>query len=81
MAHEGKYGKITAELKELGDDEPVFLFRATDPFTPLAIRRYAQHCQAYGCEAKHVQDCFDHADRIEKWQKENPTKVKYLPGS
>lgn len=78
-AIEGKYGIITAEKKQFHPGEPVFLLRATDPLAADAVEDYASRCVAARCENDHVVAVFQHADRIRKWQQENPSLVKKLP--
>lgn len=79
MATEGKYGVITASNKQFHPGEPVFIFRATDPLAPEAIREYADLCNLAGCDPEHVYQARWHADRIEAWQQANKHLVKPLP--
>ena len=76
---EGKYGTITASKKRFHPGEPLFIFRATDPLAPEAIRRYAELCQLEGCELTHCAEVRAHAARIEEWQKQHPELVKARP--
>lgn len=78
-ATDGKYGVITAEKKQFCEGEPVFLFRATDPFAPEIIDRYAEMCQVEGCSLEHCAAVRAHASRIREWQKSNHTLVKPIP--
>ena len=79
MATEGKYGEITASKKQFHPGEPLFLLRGTDPLAPDAIREYAKICDSNGCDDEHIEAAYDHADRIESWQRLNPELVKKLP--
>lgn len=78
-AVEGKYGTITAELKEFHEGEPVFLIRATDPLAVPSVLAYAHRAAAAGCSPKFVRDCRIHAEAIKQWQYVNRDKVKKLP--
>lgn len=78
-AAEGKYGYIWTERKQLHPGEPVFLLRATDPLAPAAVVAYAEDCAAAGCSDEHVVACYDHAERIRRWQTEHPALVKSRP--
>lgn len=76
---EGKYGEITATGKQFIPGEPLWVFRATDPLAPEAIRAYAGLCFARGCTPEHVAAAHNAADRISAWQAANPELVKKLP--
>lgn len=76
---EGKYGRITTEHKQFHQDEPIFLFRATDPLAPTAIRFYAHLADYAGCADEHIQAAFAHAERIAQWQRDHPELVKRRP--
>lgn len=78
-AIEGKYGRIWCDKKAFRAGEPLFLFRATDPLAPEAIREYGNLCADRGCEPEHVAAAYGHAERIAAWQKANPEAVKKLP--
>lgn len=78
-ATEGKYGTIYCSGKTFHPDEPVFLFRATDPFTHDAIMEYVEYCRKNGCSREHVETAFAHANRILAWQQAHPELVKRLP--
>jgi hypothetical protein len=41
-----KYGRVTAELKNLPEDEPVFILRAKDALAPIAVELYASLLEA-----------------------------------
>jgi hypothetical protein len=79
-ACDGKYGVILSQHKKFHPDEPVFLFRATDPDAPAAVRDYAARCVQRGCSAEHVDACYAHAARIEAWQAAHPDLVKARAG-
>ena len=36
-----KYGKVTAELREIPEDEPVFVLRGKDVLAPTAVEGYS----------------------------------------
>lgn len=76
MAIEGKYGKITTEKKQIPEDEPVFLLRATDHNTPAVLAGYMMLCCLSGCSIEHLNAIEEHKKRIQDWQEANPSKVK-----
>lgn len=77
---DGKYGEITSSKKEFHPEEPIFLFRATDPLAPVAIRYYGEICRQADCAPEHTEAVFRHASRIEDWQRQHPDLVKEKPG-
>jgi hypothetical protein len=80
MARDLKYGKVEFERGSIADDELVFALRAQDPHAPEAIRQYALLCVTAGAPAVHVQAVLDAAGMFERWQRENPERVKANPG-
>lgn len=79
MAIEGKYGEITSSKKEFYEDEPLFLLRATDPFTVVALDAYMQECVFQGCNPEFLDEIQEYRDRIKKWQYDHPESVKVRP--
>lgn len=62
-------------------DEPVFLIRATDITGPATLRYWANQAWANGADRKGiVQLALDHADEMERWQKEHGRKIPDAPG-
>lgn len=76
MGWDGKYGKVTTELKEIPDDEPVIVFRAQDKTVPGLLQMYRQACMGAGSPYWHLQKIEDTRQRIVEWQKENSDRVK-----
>lgn len=46
MNQRSKYGRITAEFKNIPEEEPVFLLRAQDILAPAAVETYANLLRA-----------------------------------
>jgi hypothetical protein len=61
---------------EVGEDEPVMLFRAQDELFCEVVAFYRQrHREKYGAETLDIQQaCQDHIRRAEAWRKTHPTK-------
>lgn len=78
-AEETKYGTLYTERESFHPGEPVFLLRATDPLTPLALQDYAHRCQEAGCDASFIESVKARANEIAEWQANNPTLVKDRP--
>lgn len=64
----------------LADGEPAFTFVGHDPLAPLALRAYADICEAADCGADHVDAIRSSARQMELWQANNPDLVKHRPG-
>jgi hypothetical protein len=61
-------------IDEFAAGEPYFFLRAQDMHSTYAVRQYAE---AVGVlDPKGKAECLAFADRMEKWQDENPDKVK-----
>jgi hypothetical protein len=59
-------------------DEPFFVFRARDIFTPMVIKRYIQQLEEVGPDDPDMQaSVVDFLNVIRKWQAENIRKVRY----
>lgn len=71
-----KYGRISTELKELPDDEPLFLFRGQDALAPSVISNYAMLLQAAGLSDQAVK-AHEAALEMRRWQERNRGRVKY----
>lgn len=76
MGTEAKYGKIITEYGEIPDDEPVFLFRASDRMLPQLLNVYGQICKHGGSPDRHLQMITDARNEILAWQHEHADEVK-----
>lgn len=76
---EEKYGTVTASVGTFHPMEPLFIFRATDPLTPLALRDYAKRCEEADCAPAYVLSVEVRADKVAAWQHANPALVKDKP--
>jgi len=54
MALDGKYGRVTLERGDIGEDEPVVVFRAQDALLPKVLDWYATECLKAGSPRHHV---------------------------
>src|SRR5689334_6506312 len=78
MGYDGKYGQVTTEFGDIGEDEPVIVFRAQDKLLPNVLAHYLQVCTMAGSPRRHLDIILDSVQRVRAWQAEHPTKV---PGS
>jgi len=72
------YNRIQDPANKIGQDEPVFLLRGTDKFSPYVIRMWAALVKTAGDRelAEHV-DSF--ANRMVLWQHANGCKTPDMP--
>jgi len=78
MLHARKdYDCIQDPSGKIGEDEPVFLLRATDMFAPAVLREWARLVGRIDRPlAEHVRK---HAKRMEEWQDNNKHKHPDTP--
>lgn len=75
MAIDSKYGYITTEKGNIGDNEPVVVFRAQDTLVPTLLAYYHLFCLQAGSPRRHLDMILDARDRIKAWQERNHTQV------
>lgn len=80
MPLEGKYGRVTTERGTIGDDEPVFLFRAQDRLLPDVLRGYIELCEAAGSPTHHIDVIRRDIRVIEEWQATHFTQTPQSKG-
>lgn len=80
MGIDGKYGRVTTERGDIGEDEPVIVFRAQDRVLPSLLVVYRTLCEHRGSPQRHL-DLIDGAvAAIEEWQENHRTKVPESAG-
>lgn len=74
----GKAGKIVREIEESGSDEPIFVLRAKDIFTPMVLTKYLELVEQFGPNnyefAEQITDCLR---TIKDWQHHHTDRVRY----
>jgi hypothetical protein len=74
----GKAGKIVTQIEESGSDEPIFVLRGKDIFTPMVVVRYLELVEQFGPNNyEFVQEISDCVQSIKDWQHHNVDKVRY----
>jgi len=69
------YNEIFKNVEsQIPEDEPVFLFRGTDPLVPRLLLNYATEMRLMGTDPRVADSVVAHAQRIIDWQKAHPTK-------
>lgn len=81
MPIDQKYGRVTLERqRNIGDDEPVVVFRAQDRLLPKLLKVYRYMCELAGSPGNHLA-AIDHTAAVVKaWQAEHPTKTPSSTG-
>ena len=65
---------LTKLCEYLLDGEPVFIIRAQDAAAVFSVDRYIEESDKEG--GINLGRAREHRERIDKWQKANPTRVK-----
>lgn len=76
MAIENKYGRVTTERGNIGEDEPVVVFRAQDILLPELMLWYKDRCRWKGSPQEHLDRITDTWRKIVDWQAAHPTITK-----
>jgi hypothetical protein len=78
MPISGKAGRIIAAVQDEGEDEPIFILRAKDLFSVMAIVEYLRVIEAYAPSDSEFQESIVNIlERFKTWQKENIHRVRY----
>lgn len=80
MAIDLKYGKVTMEKGDVGEDEPVIVFRAQDMLVPKLLGYYHLFCLKAGSPRHHLDAILNAREKIIAWQIEHVTQIK-VPSS
>ena len=81
MPIDQKYGRVTLEnQRNIGDDEPVIVFRAQDRLLPILLDVYRELCEAVGSPANHIAAIKHTRGVIQEWQFEHPPKTPTSTG-
>jgi hypothetical protein len=75
MAIDRKYGRVTTERGDIGEDEPVFVFRAQDQVTPWLLVEYEDLCRRAGSPQRHLDGIAAAREQIVAWQADHHTQV------
>jgi len=75
MAIDLKYGRVTMEKGDVGEDEPVIVFRAQDSLLPKLLSHYLYLCINAGSPNHHLNAILNVRQFIMNWQKNHHTQV------
>ena len=71
-----KYGKVTTENGEFHEGEPVFILRAQDLVSLVAIDEYGGACDEAGVSDDHLVAIAEVYKDFDEWQENNSDKTK-----
>lgn len=81
MPVDKKYGRVILEnQRNIGDNEPVFVFRAKDQELLPLLTVYRRFCELAGSPENHLAAIDDTAAEIKAWQAEHGTQVPRSAG-
>lgn len=75
MAVDKKYGRVTLEHGNIGENEPVIVFRAQDKLLPQVLAHYHMLCMHAGSPMRHLRLVAERFHEIKAWQSLYDTKV------
>lgn len=75
MGIDGKYGRVTTEFGNIGDDEPVVVFRAQDRLLPKLLKIYKILCELAGSPQHHLDLIHGAAMTVKAWQADHPHRT------
>lgn len=79
MGVDSKYGVAVTDVEghsPIGEDEPIFIFRAQDANSVPALEAYAEKCIEKGTSSAHLEAIGSSIDNFRRWQEENRDKVR-----
>ena len=79
MPIDRKYGRVTVERGDIGEDEPVVVFRAQDALLQQVIDFYRDICEESGSPQAHLDGLDGAKAEIAEWQQANYTKIPGVP--
>lgn len=75
MGIDQKYGRVTTEHGNIGEDEPVIVFRAQDRLLPKLLAYYHLFCLKAGSPKRHLDLILSTRDVVLDWQEVNDVKT------
>ena len=75
-----KYGRVTPEFGDFGEDGPVVIFRAKDAILPKLLAYYHLFCMRMGSPREYLDLILDSREEIIDWQEENEPRVPTSTG-
>jgi hypothetical protein len=79
MGLDNKYGEVTTERGDIGEDEPVVVFRAQDGLLPELLEAYRAMCREAGSPRRHLDLINDTLMQVRAWQADRTNRVLRPP--
>lgn len=76
MAIDGKYGIVTLQHGDIGEDEPVIVFRARDVLVPALLDAYSVLCKGAGSPERHLALIEKTKTEVVSWQTRHPNHAR-----
>lgn len=76
MAIDNKYGRVTLERGDIGEDEPVVVFRARDVLLPDVLAFYLHKCWQLQSPEKHLALICRSQNQVHYWQIDHAEEVR-----
>lgn len=80
MAVDGKYGRVTTEFGNIGEDEPVIVFRAQDKMLLKVLLNYYRICLTARAPRRHLDAIMDAMEKVREWQRTHSTQLPASEG-
>jgi hypothetical protein len=75
MAKDLKYGKASLQYGSIGEDEPIFIFRAQDRLLLNILNYYYSLCAEEGSPPHHLEAIRESIRITTEWQHSNATRI------
>lgn len=73
------YNRIQDPEGKIGENEPVFLFRAKDVLAPVVLARYAELLKLHGCQQEMIDSTLLWEQKMREWQRQKGCKLPDMP--
>ena len=76
MAIDNKYGRVSFEFGDTGEDEQVVVFRGRDRLLPKLLKIYHILCGLAGSPDHHLEAIDEAAAKVKAWQAEHADQIR-----
>ncbi len=81
MGSDNKYGHVTTERGDIGENEPVVVFRAQDELLVELLDAYREMCRQAGSPRRHLDLISNTREQVRTWQGDRTNFVRRPPTS
>lgn len=75
----GDYNRIQDPEGKIGEDEPVFLFRAKDVLAPVVLAKYVELLAIHRGQKEMIDSTLIQEQKMREWQRQNGCKLPDMP--